>query len=121
MEKKTLFGWAEAMGYKVIDTAPLIKKTPGILDREFTQEESIELLKTEPLLKMEKLPDEYSLTEAQATNVESFFRSAEKSLFTKSWKLLSEDMKAIHDYINLMHKLNNEKKEKEGTGTGETS
>jgi hypothetical protein len=118
MEKKNIHEWAAEMGYTLDESQP---GNCRISDRPLTKEEFDKVF---PYCKVIRIPDpQFSLSEHHEKNVEVFFRAAEASLLTKSWRQLSEELKSISDYINLMAKLNNEKKAKEnpGSGTGQAS
>lgn len=116
-EKKQIQEWAELMGYTLDENQP---GSCRISDRPLTRKEFDEIF---PYCKVLKIPEkDFFLSEHHEKNVEVFFRAAEACLLSKSWRQLSEELKSISDYINLMAKLNNEKKEKgAGSGTGENS
>lgn len=120
--KKTIGEWAAELGYTVIDPDGFDRTDPEVMKKLISKEEFDKGL---PLCTVQKIADpDFTLDDHHEKNVEFFFRGAEKSLFSKSWKQLAEELKSIHDYINLMAKFNREKNvetQEEGTRGGETS
>lgn len=111
MERKTITQHAAEMGYEILDADGFDRRDPELMTRLFTKEE---FDKGFPQCTIRHLSDDYSLSPEAEENVLSFFRAAEASLLTKSWRQLAEEMKAISDYIGVEHEHNVKAKEETG-------